>query len=698
MLVSYVCYPDNTLAVYYFNKEGILHRSLLKVPSEELFNYCKEKKGKVIERVLLWDGSKGFKKSCRSITELHKFRIEEIIRKHLGKEIFSVLEKEPFPIFTEFGFNKERLVSFSLLSGNNILLFSSEDCSGTVAVIKDKFPEFSLSIKTFSSELELLLEVDELLYSVAYIYGFSVKEKYKKCIKRFKDFKIPFCSSLCPVIDYEYISNKSFTDTGRDFSFQRADISSISIGNLLTLFNIEKENKFFGQFSMLFSHLHVPLCFSTGGIGVTEQLLFNCHKSSNPAVFSDRGNYGRGNPDNHGGWNMNPAKGVHTNVCEFDMRAFYPTLTALMSYSRKENPLFRSLYMLMPFLRKARIRQEQKGNMFFAKRLKDVANSICGSLSSQLCCYYDQSFGAELTSIGRNLMHKLADTLNDYFISYWENDLESHSLMSVENRPEPISSPVVVYAVTDSLFIDFGKIITSAGYKGNPLSFIKKLNYIVLYQLFMKVYKDCFPECSEKILHEEIDFNLRTLYHKILFLSKNNYIGFYNDKCIVKGALMSNVPESLKKPLEKLLYMTLSYATDTEIANALSDIHNSIKMMTPSQLSFKVKICNYPQYVISESEWKFNQRVSKEIYGLAWRNKLCSPLLKYPIRINDGEYEAYYALHKSGDSDKEIFVFYSGEFPIEVAPEVDADKCFAEFILKPLNTVRKSCKLSPLSL
>ena len=710
MIVSYKVIDKDVLEVSYLNAVCKTEKRRLTIRHSDLFDY---KEVRVGVKYRLWNG-RGCKPQPKPLDKLDRFRIMEIIRNSPEYGTLSVpLSDAGGVLFVDICFDGDGHLK-AVIGGNDngtVLLTTKQD-AGYLSVLSKELGD-RLTIKTMDNESILLAKAFYFLVGLPYISGFGIHKKLRMLWKRaaalnvkvvrgvldsvpvleYSGFIAPFCNMRTPDNIYTIYHNIIGASSGYTGSENGGAVYTVS--GFLLLQAVERHTNALGDMLRVCSLMQMPVCFMTGRISMTEFLLFSAylkkglHTIDTPPVDSDN--------ENHGGWNMSPRMGaVIEDVAEYDMRSFYSTIVVIGGIS-PESPDTGGKGVLpdvMRVLRGIRTALERKGRKEFALAVKNVISSVYGALSSTGCVYYTKGFGKAVTDTGRYLMQELACTANDYFRKQWATDTNTHRLLGVGTPVSNLDDDVVVYAVTDSLFLDFGAVIRTLGkFNGNKRRLIQKINYTLMQGLFYRKVTELFSGCDAVLLQTELQFNIKHIYDKVLFLSKNNYVAADNYGGVtVKGGLCSGIPKMVRERVYELLYLLLYKATSAEFSQKLSDVQQAVRYMTPPQLSFEVKVSGYSASVLNESDFTFVTDPSPAVAGLAWRNALCQDSAKYPQRIADGVYYAYYAEHATSEKRKTLFTYLPGEFPVEFAPYVDYDRVLAEFVMKPVTKVSRSIK------
>lgn len=702
MIISYGI-TDGILRVRYLNASGHLSAKDIPVVEEYCYGYVPVSR-RTKTSVSLWDGGLGTAKACRP-SSLDKFRVMEIIESQAdAKEITAAVTALPSPVFVDTVSDGIAVRAVGVSTGEACVIFTTESSAGVQALLQKTD---GVKVRHYDTETEMLVATASAFRRLPYLCGFDIARQVESIDQRLSrmqsdircDTGIPLLEYSAIVADHENMKTAlpSLPDLYSKVMRQtlgtggRGSELAVLSGRLAALCAVERKTTALRDYIRLYSSLRIPLCFSVSRMASAEILLYHGYSARGLRSFVRGKDAGVPKGDNHGGWNMTPKKGLLKYVGEYDMRSFYPTLVMVGGFSPESPERKRTAVLpgIMNTLRKLRNKLNDNKLYGLASTTKLLTNAICGALSSPLCSYYTTDFGGSLTETGRNLMQELARVVNDYFRTRWGDDREMQALVGVGDARN-LSSDVVVYAVTDSLFIDFGSIAESAGYDGSMQVLIRKLNYSLFQPMFRRVLAGVFPDTPQGVLDDEVSFSLRGVHSRIVFISKNHYVSASDTGAVVVKGGRGGTPDALTGMRDELLYLLLHSASDAEIYTKLKMCRRTLSSMSPRQLSANTQIRKYSSSVVSEEAGTFLGEPSPEMRGLAWYNRISGKSTKYPRRMADGVYKCYYALH--GKEGGEMFTYPDGEFPLEHAPGADKERYFSEYLLKPVNIVLKALK------
>ena len=274
----------------------------------------------------------------------------------------------------------------------------------------------------------------------------------------------------------------------------------------------------------------------------------------------------------------------------------------------------------------------------------------------------------------------------DEYVYDIEVDDETHTF---------IANDILVH---NSIYMEFNELMKNcSGWEGTEKEFVMKL-----YQVRLKGY-------IERILQNYADhfnaenflvFELETISKSAIWLSKKKYIKdlIWHDPDLdyesgthveSKGIeiIQSSTPIFARTHLQELAtYLLLTDNINIkEFTNKLKSIKRQFKLANIDDISFSKRVNNYKQYIINDyDKFEFGLKCPPGVKAAGYHNYLLNNSKyreKYNLIGNGEKLKIYY----SKDPHCEVFAYSPGDFPSEIAPDIDYDTQFEKCILDPIN-------------
>jgi len=132
----------------------------------------------------------------------------------------------------------------------------------------------------------------------------------------------------------------------------------------------------------------------------------------------------------------------------------------------------------------------------------------------------------------------------------------------------------------------------------------------------------------------------------------------------------------------------------SEVVKKLKEYKNEFVMQSPNDISLTKSIGDYEKYILEDrkelrlaEKCPINVRAAG-IYNHKLRNSKWKT--KYNLLKTGDKLKYYYAKDKDN-----VFGFLPGNFPYEIAPEVDYDLQFEKTIIEPFNRILDALNFNP---
>jgi len=340
--------------------------------------------------------------------------------------------------------------------------------------------------------------------------------------------------------------------------------------------------------------------------------------------------------------------------------------------------------------------------------IKIFINSIYGGVGSPWFECYNVALAEAVTLQGQDMIKFANNLLDDYFLNKWHVDKSLHNALSLTYVNQVQAKTIVIYNDTDSTYITMKPIIDSCDWKGDPIDFILKIKNLRL----DKYIEAKFDDYAKKFNTENLQvLELEKISYSALMVAKKKYIldlawkdpGIRSkpqEKIkpvgveIVQGSTPPFSRKTLKGMLNKLFEQgkAMQYA---EVVKTLKEIKKQFMLQDPNDISKTVAIGDYEKYVLEDrkeirlaEKCPINVR-SASIYNNMLMNSKWKT--KYNLIHTGDKIKYYYA-----KSEEEVFGFLPGNYPYEIAPEVDYDKQFEKVVVEPFNRFMIAAGFQPI--
>lgn len=340
--------------------------------------------------------------------------------------------------------------------------------------------------------------------------------------------------------------------------------------------------------------------------------------------------------------------------------------------------------------------------------LKLVLNGSYGAFAASYFILFNNYVAGTITAEGRNLTQTMHKCNEDYWYNQWHLDTELHKSMNLKNvTPIPENEPVSIYADTDSLFVSFKPAIEHCDWRHqykDELEFIHALDK----HRYAGYFKKCLDEHAESYgVENKQDFELERISESIISIAKKKYIQHivYED-----GIPFDRLNYIFPKGVELVRSSTPLFARDKilgivkylfehpdtfnikELLKLVKNLRKEFDLCVPDRID---EICmqsscsKYEEKVLNDKDkLEFVQGSHFAVKASAYHNHLLHKnknlQTKYEF-IKSGDKIKYYYCKNSSPND--VFAFIRGNYPIEMAPEIDLDTQFEKSILSPINSI-----------
>lgn len=337
--------------------------------------------------------------------------------------------------------------------------------------------------------------------------------------------------------------------------------------------------------------------------------------------------------------------------------------------------------------------------------VKIFMNSTYGALANKWFAGYLIYSAEAITKQGQHAIKFSQSIINHYFNNLFYKDKELHEKMGFKNVKKPnVVLDCVSYIDTDSCYVAFDKILpyfTQDKYNLKKANDIKQF-VLDFYNYRLKEYFiKSFNIYAQKFSVENLlDFELEKISKSVIWLAKKKYVQdvIWSDgisyeslsKIMPTGVeiVQSSTPAFARKEIKNIIALLFEdNVTPQKLISYIREIKEKFKLAQIEDISFSRSIGDYEKYVINDkNKLEFASKVSIHVRGAGIHNYL----------VNNSKFKNKYELLKSGDKIKfyytkeknenlKSFAFSPGQFPIELALEIDYDIQFEKSIIDPVN-------------
>lgn len=197
-------------------------------------------------------------------------------------------------------------------------------------------------------------------------------------------------------------------------------------------------------------------------------------------------------------------------------------------------------------------------------------------------------------------------------------------------------------------------------------------------------------------------FELENILYNTIFVAKKKYVGDIawkegggkserNKKLKITGIeiIQSSTPKFARETLQdlvKYIFENVNNFSQADLIAKLNKIKNEFKMQPIEDISYSRSIGDYEKFILEDkSEFKINGGCPIHVRGAGYHNYLLNTNEEYKnkykrIKTSD-KIKFYYATDPVCNS----FSYLAGNYPYEVAPEMDIDLQFEKSIIDPIN-------------
>mgnify|MGYP001605968951 CR=1 FL=1 len=215
-----------------------------------------------------------------------------------------------------------------------------------------------------------------------------------------------------------------------------------------------------------------------------------------------------------------------------------------------------------------------------------------------------------------------------------------------------------------------------------------------------------------------LQFELETIAYSGIWLAKKKYLQniAWEDKLSIDDryergnkiktigfeVIQSSTPALARKQLAEALKILLDERPTTEMLSRLISFlktaKKEFKMADPDDISHNKRTNNLQKYILDDTDvFKIESKCPANVKAAGFYNYLLNQSPKYKNKyrmIGNGEkLKIYYCKHNVSD----MFAYFPGSHPYEIAPPIDYDVQFEKSIIDPINRILTTIGLQSLT-
>ena len=353
----------------------------------------------------------------------------------------------------------------------------------------------------------------------------------------------------------------------------------------------------------------------------------------------------------------------------------------------------------------------------YEQAVKVTLNSIYGAFGNKWFHFFNIDIAESITLQGQNAILYSAKILNKYFQEFFIKDTEIHKKLNIRVKNN-IYKEAVIYIDTDSNYVQFEEMYDSIEWLGEKMDIATFI--LTIYDLRIRDYivKALDKYASSKNTESFLQFELESIAYSGIWMAKKKYIqdiawedklktherypSLKKVKVIGFDSIQSSTPTFIRKKLTEALQILFTEKPTTEtltkIVNFLKKTKKEFKMADIDDISFNKRTNNIEKYIVDDHiEFQYGSKCPPNVKAAGFYNYLLNNNQKYKNKyklIGNGEkLKLYHCTHKNC----EMFAYFPGDHPYEIAPPIDYEVQFEKSMIDPLNRVLESIGLQTLN-
>jgi DNA polymerase elongation subunit (family B) len=352
--------------------------------------------------------------------------------------------------------------------------------------------------------------------------------------------------------------------------------------------------------------------------------------------------------------------------------------------------------------------------------IKILINSIYGAFGNQWFYFYNPDIAQSITLQGQDMIKFANKAIDFYFKNRWHLDTELHEKLGLSGlNINKISTDeiIAIYTDTDSTYVNFGPAINSI--EGiDHLTQDEKIKLVIELDenRVAGFYDDAFEKWSARYNTENRQtFKLENISTNGIWIKKKNYalnvVYEPNPKkelfsesekfLLIKGLepIKSSYPIWARDHQTEFIKYLLKTGKDVDLEKdlipKLEKVWKEFLTLEPDQVAQNFSIRTYDKYVQSEEKGTLKKGATTYPKAVIYHNHLVIKHGlegKYPKLRQGNKIRLIYC--EPGELEHEVFAYNPGDFPKEIAPNIDRKKHFFVLIVEPVNRLLKAIGLN----
>jgi DNA polymerase elongation subunit (family B) len=353
----------------------------------------------------------------------------------------------------------------------------------------------------------------------------------------------------------------------------------------------------------------------------------------------------------------------------------------------------------------------------YEQAVKVMLNSIYGAFGNKWFHFFNIDIAESITLQGQNAILYSEKILNKYFQEFFIKDTEVHKMLNISVK-HAIHKEAVIYIDTDSNYVQFQEMYESIEWHGEPMDIVTFI--LTIYNMRIKSYivKALDKYAENTNTDSFLEFELESVAYNGIWMAKKKYIQelAWDDKLKIDerhqplkkvkvigfDSIQSSTPTFVRKKLTEAIQMLFTEKPNAEtlskLVNFLKKTKKEFKMADIDDITSNKRTNNIEKYIVDDHiEFQYGSKCPPNVKAAGFYNYLLNNNSKYKNKyklIGNGEkLKLYHCNHKTC----EMFAYFPGDFPYELAPPVDYEVQFEKTLIDPLNRVLQSVGLQTLN-
>jgi DNA polymerase elongation subunit (family B) len=341
--------------------------------------------------------------------------------------------------------------------------------------------------------------------------------------------------------------------------------------------------------------------------------------------------------------------------------------------------------------------------------IKILINSVYGAFGNQYFYFFSTDIAQSITLQGQDMIKFANKAINFYFKEKWHLDIDLHKELGIDSYVvNKVNDDSAIYTDTDSSYIQFDSAINSIEHEFTHEEAIRLCIMLDDHRLG-GYFEECFTKYGKVFnTKNQQTFKLEAIFDKGFWIKKKNYalrtVYEPNPKkevypiedryLLIKGleSIKSSYPVWIRERLKKYIVFFLNNGVnidlEKDIIPMIEEDFKEFKKLSIDDIaqSFSVKV--YSKYI--DSEFRGTVKKGATVYSkavmhhnyLILKNDVES---RYP-KIQEGNKVRFY-MCDPGSTGFDVFAYNPGEYPKEIAPNMDMNSQYFTLMIEPVNRI-----------